>query len=68
MTFRVLLFRDKRAAERFLRRHRDKVVQVPVIVEEDNNENIFGEAGWRGAVKSKYGAVVLSGLILLQES
>ena len=61
---RVLLFSDTNTALRFIRRHRDKVVQVLVIVEEDEGIN---ETRWRGAIKKNYDALVLSGLILLQE-
>ena len=59
MTLRVLLFSDKRAAERFLRRRRDRV-QVLAIVEDDEGIN---EARWRGAIKKNCNALVLSGLI-----
>ena len=57
----MLLFRDVEKARRFMRRHRDEIVQVIVVGRDGGND------GWKGAIKSHYGAVVLSGLILLQE-
>ena len=60
---RVLLFSDISAALRFIRRHRDRVIHVIVLVDED-----LDNAGWKGAIRKHYGALVLSGLILLQES
>ncbi len=58
---RVLLFRNVNSALRFLRRHGDKVVQVVVVVRGGRDS-----PAWKGAVKSNYGAQVLSGLILLE--
>ena len=62
---RVLLFRDTSTALRFIRRHGDKVVQIIIVVDEDGG----GSSGsWKGAIKRNYNAIVLSGLIVLQES
>jgi len=60
---RVLLFRDTSAALRFIRRHRDKVVQVLVIVDEDGKD----PRKWKASIEGHYRAVVLSGLLLLSQ-
>ena len=56
------MFSDVRSAYRFLRRHGDEVVQVIVLVKGDE-----ADGAWKGAMRSNYGALVLSGVILLQE-
>ncbi len=61
---RLLLFHNPGAALKFIKRHRDQVIQVIIVVKDKGSGN---NGSWKGAVKSNYGAVVLSGLILLQE-
>jgi len=58
---RILFFRDTVVAEKYLRRHRDQVILIILVVYENGEK----DGGWEGAMKRHYGALVLSGLILL---
>jgi len=61
---RILLFNDYSTALKFIRRHRDKIVNVIVVVNEDGKE----PSKWKAAIKSNYNVTVASGMIILYGS
>ena len=56
------MFSDPVKAQRFIRRYRDRVLRVIVILDGGDESG-----AWKGAMKTNYDAVVVGGLILLQD-